>query len=41
MLWEDTLETQAGVSIFALLLNLFLFENDFDKETISVKIQQK
>ncbi|MAW66043.1 MAG: hypothetical protein CMD18_07610 [Flavobacteriales bacterium] len=26
MLWEDTLETQAGVAIFSLLLNLFLFE---------------
>jgi membrane-bound ClpP family serine protease len=26
MLWEDTLETQAGVAVFALLLNLFLFE---------------
>lgn len=26
MLWEDTIETQAGVAIFALWLNLFLFE---------------
>ncbi len=26
MLWEDTLETQAGVAIFGLLLNLFIFE---------------
>jgi membrane-bound ClpP family serine protease len=29
MLWEDTLETQAGVAIFALLLNLFLFETSY------------
>ena len=26
MIWEDTLETQAGIAIFSLLLNLFLFE---------------
>lgn len=28
MLWEDTLETQAGVAIFSLWLNLFLFQRD-------------
>ncbi len=27
MFWEDTLETQAGVAIFSLSLNIFLFEN--------------
>jgi hypothetical protein len=26
MVWEDTLETQAGVAVFSLLLNLFIFE---------------
>lgn len=31
MLWEDTLETQAGVAIFGLLLNLFLFEKKDEK----------
>lgn len=27
MLWEDTIDTQAGVAIFSLWLTLFLFEN--------------
>ena len=30
MLWEDTLETQAGIAIFSLLLNLFLFEKKYN-----------
>ncbi len=31
MLWEDTLETQAGVAVFSVLLNIFLFERYLDK----------
>ncbi len=31
MLWEDTLETQAGVALFSLLLNVFIFENKVNK----------
>jgi len=31
MFWEDTLETQAGVTIFALLTSLLLFEKKDDK----------
>tara|TARA_B100001778_G_scaffold329987_1_gene331799 strand:- start:1395 stop:2954 length:1560 start_codon:yes stop_codon:yes gene_type:complete len=31
MLWEDTLETQAGVALFSLLLNVFIFENKLKK----------
>tara|TARA_Y100001934_G_C12383403_1_gene794009 strand:- start:375 stop:1928 length:1554 start_codon:yes stop_codon:yes gene_type:complete len=27
MIWEDTIETQAGATIFSLLLNVFLFED--------------
>lgn len=30
MLWEDTLETQAGVAVFGLLLNLFIFQKKAD-----------
>ncbi len=30
MLWEDTLETQAGVAVFGLLLNLFVFQKKVD-----------
>ncbi len=36
MLWEDTLETQAGVAVFSVLLNIFLFERKF-KKTVSTK----
>ena len=35
MFTEDTLETQAGVTFFAFFNSLFLFNNDFRKETIS------
>lgn len=32
MLWEDTIDTQAGVAIFSLWLTLFVFENRSDEK---------
>jgi hypothetical protein len=33
MLWEDTIDTQAGVAIFSLWLTLFLFENKIAEDS--------
>ena len=41
MLWEDTLETQAGVAIFGLLLNLFLFEKKLENTFGSISYEKR
>lgn len=41
MLWEDTLETQAGVAIFSLVLNLFLFEKKPENSLATPKVELK